>query len=378
MKKILLFFMLLYPFSLWAQSGHFDLSISVKGLEKPAVAYLWYTDGGKQRLDSVKAITGTFEFSGELSGICRARLTLDHAGIGLAKLGPERDMLAFFLEKGHLTVSATDSIKNGIISGSKVNQQNAIYKKMLAGNDQAFQSLVAISSATTPEKRKDPNFRPHMDSLYRNLNGERERLQIDYIKQYPDSYISYLALVELTGPIIDVDKIEPLFNSLSDRLKNSPTGLVFKKNIILTKNTAIGATAPDFSQNDVNDHPVRLSQFRGKYVLLDFWASWCGPCRAENPNVLKAYQQYHDKNFTVLGVSLDRPGKKDDWLTAIKADKLEWTQVSDLKFWENEAAKLYGVRAIPQNFLIDPNGKIIAKNLSGEELNEKLKSILSH
>ncbi len=111
-------------------------------------------------------------------------------------------------------------------------------------------------------------------------------------------------------------------------------------------------------------------------MLLDFWASWCGPCREENPNVVKAYKQYKDKNFTVLGVSLDQPGKKNLWLAAIKADGLEWTQVSDLKFWGNEVAKLYSIRAIPQNFLIDPSGKIIGKNLRGEELNKKLKEIL--
>jgi peroxiredoxin len=140
--------------------------------------------------------------------------------------------------------------------------------------------------------------------------------------------------------------------------------------------TAIGAMAPVFTQEDVDGKAVSLADFRGKYVLLDFWASWCGPCRRENPNVVKVYQQYNDKNFTIIGVSLDQPGKKDAWLAAIKADGLDWTQVSDLKFWDNAVAKQYGVKAIPQNYLIDPMGKIIAENLVGQELENKLRELL--
>ncbi|MBB6271885.1 peroxiredoxin [Pedobacter cryoconitis] len=134
--------------------------------------------------------------------------------------------------------------------------------------------------------------------------------------------------------------------------------------------------APDFTQNDVNENPIKLSSFKGKFVLIDFWASWCKPCRAENPNVIKAYAKYKDKNFEILGVSLDEETGKTAWIEAIKKDGITWPQVSDLKGWKNEAAKLYAIKSIPQNFLIDPSGKIIATNLRGEELEKALDKFL--
>lgn len=138
----------------------------------------------------------------------------------------------------------------------------------------------------------------------------------------------------------------------------------------------VGKQAPDFSMPDVNGKEIKLSSYRGKYVLVDFWASWCGPCRAENPTVVRAYNNFKDKNFSILGVSLDGPGQKDKWLKAIKDDNLTWTQVSDLKEWKSFIVPLYGFGGIPYNVLVDPDGKVIAEQLRGPELEGKLLEVL--
>jgi peroxiredoxin/CxxC motif-containing protein len=146
------------------------------------------------------------------------------------------------------------------------------------------------------------------------------------------------------------------------------------KTLQTIKSSLASVKAPDFVQPDANGQPVSLSSFKGKYVLLDFWASWCKPCRIDNPNVVKAYHEFNDKNFTVFGVSLDL--NKDAWLQAIQQDSLTWTHASDLKHWSNEAAALYGVQSIPANFLIDPQGNIIAQDLHGDDIVNTLRQVI--
>jgi len=229
-----------------------------------------------------------------------------------------------------------------------------------------------------PAKREDPSYQAAIEKRYVGAVNELTSLLQAFISEHPDSYISLLALSELSNPNtgVEISNLTQLYTGLSESLKKTEFGIFLGNQILTISRTAIGAVAPDFTQNDPDGKPVKLSDFRGKYVLIDFWASWCSPCRQENPNLVKAYAQFKNKNFEILGVSLDNPNAETAWLNAIERDRMTWTQVSDLQGWKNQAALLYGVEGIPQNFLIDPKGVIIAKNLRGEELIRTLSSLL--
>ncbi|QQL48751.1 TlpA disulfide reductase family protein [Mucilaginibacter ginkgonis] len=377
MKKLILLVSLLTPLFVLAQQPlNFELNGKIANATPPGKVYLIYYVGANQTIDSATISLGAFNFKGTVLSPVPAFLAFDHKGAGLAKMDQKTaDVLPIYLDAGSASIAALDSISKAKITGSQINDDNALLLAQVGTIRDKAKKIQADAQRATLAQQKSPEFQNAMQAKYQALQKEQEGILSSFIKSHPKSYISLLALTSLGGPSADPGVLEPLYNSLDPELRNTESGKQLHSAITGAKATAIGVTAPDFTQNDVDGKPVKLSSFRGKYVLIDFWASWCGPCRQENPNVVKAYNQYKTKNFTILGVSLDRPGARDAWVNAIKSDGLAWTQVSDLKFWDNEAAALYKVQSIPQNFLLDPQGKIIAKNLRGDDLKNKLKEI---
>ena len=282
----------------------------------------------------------------------------------------DADIESFF--KSKITGAKENSLYNSFAEVS-----NAAQKKMM--DDLTLKYGAELINNRKPDT-SDIRYKQLLEDyrLMSEANQKLESVRLKlFVKTNPGAFASVL-LLDGNARTMELQELESLYHALSPTYKETRSGKSIVKGIEARKITAIGKTAPDFTQPDTLGRAVKLSDLRGKYVLVDFWASWCGPCRAENPNLVKSFNRFKDKGFTVLGVSLDQPGKKEAWMAAIHKDGLAWTQVSDLKFWDNEAAVLYGIKAVPANLLLDREGKIIAKDLRGAELDKKLSEVFGN
>ena len=354
----------------------FTLKGKLGNWSDPATIYLSYWDDGNEYLDTTRLSKGNFSFEGTIGEPAPARLILDYTGEGMGQAAQAGHILYLYLENGTVKMKSPDSLQNSQFVNSPINEAHLAYLDFIGGQiqDLAARMNEKVMQAT-PEQQNDSAFNAQLNQEYRQLLDERTQKQQQYVRDHHDSYFSVVALSESVSSDFDVEEIEPLFLSIDEKYRTSFPGKAFAQRIEAAKTIGIGKKAPGFTQNDPDGNPVSLSDFLGKYVLLDFWASWCGPCRQENPNLVKAYAAYKDKGFEILGVSLDNKDGKEAWVNAIEKDGLTWTQVSDLNSWNNEVARSYGVRAVPQSYLIDPQGVIVAQNLRGEALEAKLKEI---
>ena len=362
-----------------AQNNEYVISGTIKNMD-PMPSKLYIDHDKPMKRDSVEVKNGRYEFRGIADQPEMLRvMTPVQMMEGFNKI----DAYSLLVDRGNINVVSNGSMKNAVYSGSGSQAANdylaAIKKTMMIAD-----TIGKIMSGE--EIKTDPLLAQTVTAKFsRLLTKDMPAELVAYAEKNPGSPASGYIVLSLSESFSPAAKLESLFRSLPparqaaieesfeanlEKLKAKEAA----ESIVMAAHSKmdVGKIAVDFIQNDTEGKPVSLSSFKGKYVLVDFWASWCGPCRAENPNLVKAYNKYKDKGFTVLGVSLDSENAKAAWLEAIKKDGLNWTNVSDLKGFDNAAAKMYGIALIPQNFLVGPDGVIIAANLRGEALEQKL------
>jgi peroxiredoxin len=369
MKRLILVLLFL-PLLGIAQKGSkgFIINGKITGLADSTEVKL-INNNTKVELAKVKAAKGQFSLKGSVPEAELYSLVFGSQPAPGKTIPP-----TYFLYLENSTITISGDIKNIDklkVSGSSSHADFQVFQKTF---DPLFKE---INARATEINAMPPS--PKRDSLYNKYTELKDKVSQEtenFITKRPRSMVSPFLLYVTAQLNDDPLLMDERFNKLDNAVKSSQIGVSLRKYIDDNLVGTIGSTALDFTQADTSGVPVSLSSFRGKYVLVDFWASWCGPCRMENPNVVENFKYFNKKNFTVLGVSLDRPGQKDRWIEAIRADSLTWTHVSDLQFWNNAVAQLYHIQSIPQNLLIDPNGKIIGKNLRGTALRDKLCEVL--
>ena len=340
----------------------FTIEGSIENADSTYVLLDFREDGEWINIDSSAIVDGKFSLSGTVANPEMAYLKFIR--------GDETEYITVFLENSAMTFSGDLADESSIeISGSASHDLHEQFSEKYDEYYEAYDSLYTLI-----EETEDGDLKDSLNKLMEQVDDDSDAYLKEFVLANSASHVAlYLTLRHMTYSTEYVD-LEPVVAALSEQIGDSKYLDALNETLAKLKELAVGKVAPDFEQEDVNGNPIELASLRGKYVLVDFWASWCGPCRRENPNVVAMYNEFSDSGFEIIGVSLDKD--KDKWVAAIQDDGLTWQHVSDLKGWKNEVADTYNVRTIPNTYLLDKEGKIVAKNIRGDELKNKIRELL--
>lgn len=366
MKKIIFVFITGLLIVSCSTEPRYRITGNIEGADSITFLLQKREEGRIVTIDSAFAVKGSFKMNGG---------SVKYPEMVLLTAREAAVRTTFYLENSDISITGSiDSLENIVITGSKTQDEFKAYNE--AGNllNERYDQL--YTEYQSASQRGDTASMAKLEKDAELLQKELVEIEKDFLRSNPSSYIAPSVLSGLSYEL-EPAEIESFINAMDTAVANIPAMKDLKAKVELMKTVAVGQKAPDFTLNDPDGNPVALSSKVGsKLLLVDFWAGWCGPCRQENPNVVKVYNEFKSKGFDVFGVSLDRT--REEWLKAIADDKLAWTHVSDLQYWSSTAAQLYAVNAIPANFLLDENGIIIGRNLRGEDLYNKVKEVLGN
>jgi len=354
----------------------YQVNISTKGVYNGLRAHLNIMNARKQEvpIDTAMVVNEAATFSGKIEG----------AAIRLLTVNGVKGNLQFVLEPGVTNIEVyKDSIQYSKVEGSKNSEMHSLYKSEY----RKLTDEITSTRKALAESRKN-NDTLGYGQLYKKmteLNKDLELYPYDFVEAHPDSDFSLLLLeTKLVGQNQNLEKIKSNMASLTDVINRNPSNQNVGRKVqafIVQKeaqaNLDVGKIAPNFSAPDTNGKTIALNDIKGKATIIDFWASWCGPCRRENPNVVKVYKKYHDKGLEIISVSLDKPNQQARWIQAIEKDNLTWHHVSNLKYFNDPVARMYNIRSIPATFILDEDGRIVAKKLRGKALEDQIASMLN-
>jgi thiol-disulfide isomerase/thioredoxin len=370
MKLIYLFFLALFLTACNSNSDSYTINGNALGFDDGTkIIVSEVVNNQPKAIDTLEVVSGLF--SGEFPNS-------DALSLNLLQIENERANILYFPE--NIDLNATiykDSIQSSFVSGGTQNDSYKEYTNQL----KRFNSIKTEKSELFKQARREQDgvLANDLQAEIQDISVQENDYKTQFVSDNPNSLFSVLLLTELVSKkeISSADATK-IINNYSPKIAATSSSKSLKTMITSMKKADVGGLAPDFSAPTPSGEELALNEVLGKYTIIDFWASWCKPCRRENPNVVKVYNKYHEKGLNIISVSLDKAGQKERWLKAIEADQMNWQHVSNLKGWNEPIAKMYNVRSIPATFLLDENGNIIAKNLRGPALGQKIASLLGN